>query len=173
VPAGFEELLEMYQKEIYRFAYRMTRNGADAADVLQDTFLRAFRAFPRLPADANHRAWLYRIASRSVIDLARDRKARRTFSLGEARHLAGTNGDHEAFVEARRLTRRLGQTMQSLSPRQRIALIQRRYEGLSYRDVAATLGCSEQAARAHVYQAMEKIRRGLTSPLPTTGRARS
>lgn len=161
MPARFEEMLQAYQKEIYRFACRMTGNADDGKDVLQDTFLRAFRAFPRLPADANHRAWLYRIASRSALNLARNKKVRKTLPLGEACHLPETNGDLEALVETRRLTRVLAKTVRALSPRQRIALIQRKYEGISYREIAATLGCSEQAARAHVYQAMDKVRRDL------------
>ena len=157
----FEDVLRRYQKEIYRFACRMTGNTADGSDVLQDTFLRAFRAFRRLPPDANHRAWLYRIASRLAINHARDAKVRRTLPLEEARRLTDRTGDPEALVETQRLTRVLAETLCALSPRQRIALIQRKYEGVSYAEIAVTLGCSEETARAHVYQAMDKVRRNL------------
>ena len=157
----FEELMGKYQKEIYRFTYRMTGNREDAADVLQDTFFRAFRALPRLPRRANHRAWLYRIASRSAMNLARSQKVRRTLPLDTASHLAESNGDVENLMETRRLAGCLGDLVRALPVRQRIALLQRKYQGLSYREIAATLECSEQSARAHVYQAMTKIRRGL------------
>jgi RNA polymerase sigma-70 factor, ECF subfamily len=159
----FEELLRRYEKEIYRFTYRMTGNREDAADVLQDTFFRAFRAYPRLPEKANHRAWLYRIASRSALNLARSQKMRRTLPLEKARHLVEKNGDLEHLVETRRLAGCLGDIVRALPARQRIALLQRKYQGLSYREIAATLDCSEQGARAHVYQAMAKIRRGLAA----------
>jgi RNA polymerase sigma-70 factor (ECF subfamily) len=152
-----------YEKEIYRFTYRMTGNREDAADVLQETFFRAFRALDRLPEKANHRAWLYRIASRSALNLARGRKLRRTLPLEKALHLAESNGDLESLVETRRLASRLGEIVRALPARQRIALLQRKYQGLSYGEIAATLDCSEQAARAHVYQAMGKIRRGLAA----------
>lgn len=152
-----------YEKEIYRFVYRMTGNRDDAADVLQDTFFKAFRAFPRLPAKANHRAWLYRIASRSAMNLARSKKVRRALPLEKARHLAESNGDLESLVETRRLAGCLGDIVRALPVRQRIALLQRKYQELSYREIAATLQCSEQSARAHVYQAMTKIRRGLAA----------
>lgn len=157
----FEDLLNQYQREIYRFACRMTRDGEDASDVLQDTFLRAFKAFPKLPKEANHRAWLYRIAGRVALNLARSKKVRRALPIEEAFHLPERNGDLESLVETRRLARTLAGAVRGLPPRQRIALLQRKYEGLSYFEIAETLGCSEETARAHVYQAMTKIRRGL------------
>jgi len=159
----FEELMREHEKEIYRFTYRMTGNREDAADVLQDTFFRAFRALPRLPEKANHRAWLYRIASRSAMNLARAKKVRRALPLDQALHLAESNGDLENLVETRRLVGRLGDIVRALPVRQRIALLQRKCQELSYREIAATLDCSEQSARAHVYQAMTKIRRGLAA----------
>jgi len=157
----FEDLLERHEKEIYRFAQRLTGNRQDAADVLQETFLRAFRAYRRLPSDANHRAWLYRIANNSALNLARANRVRRALPISKAFHLAERNGDLEELVETRRLTRLLAEVIRSLSPRQRIALLQKKYEGLSYQEIATTLGCSEETARAHVYQAMEKVRRAL------------
>jgi RNA polymerase sigma-70 factor (ECF subfamily) len=166
VEVRFEDLLQRYEKEIFRFVRRMTGNSADAADVLQDTFLRAFKSFSKLPREANHRAWLYRIAGRQALNLARSKKVRRAFPIEEAVHLPERNGDLEALVETRRLARVLAGALHRLSPRQRIALIQRKYEGLSYLEIAEVLGCSEETARAHVYQAMNKIRRGLASPAP-------
>ena len=163
MPLRFEELMKKHEKEIYRFTYRMTGNREDAADVLQDTFFRAFRAFQRLPEKANHRAWLYRIASRSAMNLARSKRVRRALPLEKALHLAESNGDLENLVETRRLAGRLGDIVRALPARQRVALLQRKYQDLSYREIAATLNCSEQSARAHVYQAMTKIRRGLAA----------
>lgn len=157
----FSELLESHEKEIYRFLYRMTGNPEDASDLLQETFLRAFQAFPRLPADANHRAWLYRIAHRQALNLFRSRRVRKATSLDEARTLYDSNGHPESLEETRRLARTLGRVIRALSPKQRSALLLKKYEGLSYRDVAAILGSTEENARAHVYQAMKKIRDGL------------
>jgi RNA polymerase sigma-70 factor (ECF subfamily) len=161
VPVRFDDLLERYEKEIYRFACRMTGDSEDAADILQETFLRAFKSLPKLPPDANHRAWLYRVAGRLALNLARSKKVRKAVPLEEAFHLPERNGDLESLVETRRLARALSAAVRGLSSRQRIALLQRKFEGLPYDEIALTLGCSEESARAHVYQAMEKIRRGL------------
>lgn len=170
VETRFEDLLERHEKEIYRFAWRLTGNRQDAADVLQETFLRAFRAFRRLPSDANHRAWLYRIAGHSALNLARANRARRALPITKAFHLPERNGDIEELVETRRLTRLLAEVLRRLSPRQRVALLQKKYEGLSYQEIALTLGCSEETARAHVYQAMEKVRRALAGDGPRESR---
>ena len=75
--------------------------------------------------------------------------------------MAARNGDLESLVETRSLAGRLGEIVRALPARQRVALLQRKYQGLSYREVAETLACTEQVARAHVYQAMGKVRRGL------------
>ncbi len=166
----FEDLLEQYEKEIYRFACRMTGNQDDAADVLQETFLRAFKAYRKLPSGANYRAWLYKIAGRLALNHARSVKVRRSVPFDEALHFPERNGDLESLVETKRLAKVLAGILDRLSSRQRVALLQRKYEGLSYKEIAVTLGCSEETARAHVYQAMEKVRRGLDVPAKRGGR---
>ena len=159
----FTELLGSYEKEIHRYAFRMTGNPEDAQDVLQDTFLKAFRAFPRLPADANHRAWLYRIAHRQALNLFRSQKVRATEPLEDVAAVDDSNGHPDDLAETRRLVRALRHVIRELTPRQRSALLLRKYEGLPYRDVADILACSEDNARAQVYQAMKKVRNGLKS----------
>jgi len=165
----FEQILQRHEEEIYRFARRLTGNGDDAADVLQETFLRAFRAFAGLPREANHRAWLYRIAGRTALNLARANRVRETLPLQAADGLPEHQGDLESMVETRRLARSLAETVRTLPGRQRIALVLRKYEGLPYDEVAETLGCSADTARAHVYQAMTKIRRRLSGTAERRG----
>ncbi len=157
----FAELLQSHEKEIYRFAFRMSGNAEDASDLLQETFLRAFKAFPQLPEDANHRAWLYRIAHHQALNLFRSRRVRKTEPLDEARALHDSNGNPESLAESRRIARALSRLIRALPPRQRSALLLKKYEGLSYAEVAAVLRSTEENARANVYQAMKKIRDGL------------
>jgi len=159
--ARFAEILECYQKEIHRYAFRMTGNPEDAADLLQDTFLRAFRAFPRLPKDANHRAWLYRIAHRQILNHFRSERLRSTSPIDVTADVHDANGHPDDLSETRRLARARGHVVRDLTPRQRTALLLKKYEGLPYRDVAEILGMSQENARAQVYQAMKKVRNGL------------
>ena len=79
VQATFDETLARHGAEIYRFALHLTRNRPDADDLYQETALKAYRAWDRLPCDANHRAWLYRIASNTF--LSDKRKTSRLRSL--------------------------------------------------------------------------------------------
>jgi len=159
----FTELLESHEREIHRFLYRMSGDPEDASDLLQETFLRAFQAFPRLPQKANHRAWLYRIAHNQALNLFRARRARKTEPLVDAGALQDSNGNPESLEESRRAARVLRRVIRELTPRQRSALLLKKYEGLSYAEVAAVLGSTEENARAHVYQAMKRIREELKS----------
>jgi RNA polymerase sigma-70 factor (ECF subfamily) len=157
----FSELIERHEREIYRYTYRMLGDPEDAADVLQETFLRAFRAFPKLDHAANHRAWLYRIASRQALNLLRTQRARPNVPLEQAFEVHDPASDVEDAVEGRRLERRLSACLASLSPRRRAALLLRKYDGLAYREVAQALSCTEQTARAHVSQALGIVKRSL------------
>jgi RNA polymerase sigma-70 factor (ECF subfamily) len=159
----FLELVERHEREIFRFAYRMTGKPEDAADVLQETFLRAFRAFHRLPDGANARAWLFRIAGRLALNHRRAERARRSEPIERAAGLSDPRDDVESAVEERRLAARLERAVLALGPRQRAALLLRKHEGLSYREVAGALGCTEETARANVYQAMRRVRRALAT----------
>jgi RNA polymerase sigma-70 factor (ECF subfamily) len=70
---AFETLLDRHQREIMGYIVRSLGDHDLAQDVFQETFLRAFRAYRRLPAEANHRAWLYKIASNACHDAHRQR----------------------------------------------------------------------------------------------------
>src|SRR5215468_10314606 len=82
----FEDLLSRYQAELYRYAFHLTRNRADADDLSQETLIKAYRAFDRLDRTANRRAWLYRIATNTF--LSNRRRAGRDGSLDAACELA-------------------------------------------------------------------------------------
>jgi RNA polymerase sigma-70 factor (ECF subfamily) len=154
----FEDLLERYCNEIYRFALHLTRNRADADDLYQETLIKAYRAFERLDGAANHRAWLYRIATNTF--LSGKRRAKREDPLDETLEatLPADGSDHVADVEASDLLAEVQQFVMQLPQKQRIALILRKYHELEYSEIAANLKCSEAAARANVHEALRKLR---------------
>jgi RNA polymerase sigma-70 factor, ECF subfamily len=157
-PACFDELLERYQNEIYRYAVHLTRNTTDADDLYQETMLKAYRAFDRLNSDSNYRAWLYRIATNTF--LSQRRKAARERPLDPVLddHIAVTNPDQPATIDARDLLMEVEEFVQDLPDKQRVALILRKYHELDYSYIAETLNSSEDAARANVYEALRKLR---------------
>ena len=157
-PPDFEALVTAHSSEIFAYLWRWLHDTADAEDCLQETFLRAYRAYPRLDAGAQHRAWLYKIAT-NVAHTHGGRRARaaaRTVDL-DLDSLPAPASPLEG-VQRRQLLRAVRRMVEALPPQQRAALILRQYQGLSYPAVARALNCTEAAARANVYQALQKLR---------------
>jgi RNA polymerase sigma-70 factor, ECF subfamily len=154
----FDDLLDRHQAEIYRFAMQLTRNHADADDLYQETLIKAYRAFDRLDGAANHRAWLYRIATNTF--LSGQRKAKREDPLDETLEavLPADPVDHVAEFEAQDLLAEVQRFVAALPDKQRIALVLRKYHEMDYSEIAINLKCSEAAARANVHEALRKLR---------------
>ncbi len=164
-PLPFEALVEAHHAEIYRYLRRITARSSEADDLSQETFLRAYRAYRALDPDANVRAWLFTIATNLARNHFRSEKRRRTAQAAARISLPSTDGaapDGEAlFNEARA---RLDGLVGRLPLKQRAAFILRKVHDLDYDAIARSLGCSAETARAHVFQALRKIRQGLEAP---------
>ena len=159
VQATFDETLARYGAEIYRFALHLTRNRSDADDLYQETALKAYRAWSRLPCDANHRAWLYRIASNTFLSDKRKTSRLRSLDAEETvESIPAASRDDDGRLDAGDLLREVESFIADLPPKQRIALVQRKYLEISYPEIAVTLGCSEEAARRSVHEALRKLR---------------
>ena len=158
VKPSFEVVLERHQTEIFRYAMQLTRNPADADDLYQETMLKAYRAYGRLDADANVRAWIYRIATNTF--LSDRRKHGRVDLLDDiaAQAIPAAQTDHAAGLDARELLQEVAVFIDGLPPKQRVALTLRKHHELGYAEIAETLRCSEAAARASVHEALRKLR---------------
>ena len=155
----FGAVIDAYQVGVLRYLRRLTGSATDADDLFQETFLRAFRAFGRLGADANRRAWVYRIATNVFLNHRRTQRRHAESSLGDepsARALSSTARADDLALRRMYLTAILG-----LPHRQRVAFVQRRLCGWTYREVAEAMGGTEAAARANVSQAARRLRREL------------
>ena len=135
-------------------------------DLFQDTFLRAFKAFSRLRSNPNHRAWLYRIATNRFLD--HRRSGRHGVEVPLAVEIRNRAPSPAAVHERTTVADTLRQAIARLPKRQRAAFIQRQLHGFNYKEVSAVLGCTETAARANVYQAVRRLRRGLVVVRRTT-----
>lgn len=185
----FEALLDLHGAEVYRHLRRLSATPDDAADLHQETFLRAYRAWPSLPADANHRAWLHRIAANVAVDAHRRRTVRAKLApagagagagtgTGTAAAAAsGTTGESPAAVEPRAggttdpaaraeaadLRDAVRQALIALPRRERAAVVARVLDGHGYAEVAALLDCSEPTARQLVSRGLRRVRAGLAA----------
>ena len=158
-------LLARHGPELARHLHRLVRDEDAAADLLQDTFLRAHAALGRLRRGSNARAWLYRIAtnaalnhlrSRSREDAALRRHAAETDSAARAGLAAQSTPDRRPEDGARAA---LWARVAALPERQRVAITLRVADELGYAEIARRMGGSEAAARANVCQAMKHLKR--------------
>lgn len=154
----FDDVLARHQTELYRYMIQLCRNRADADDLYQETCLRAYRAFARLDGAANHRAWLYKIATNTFISDRRKRGREQALDPVVEQTIPAPPVDHAAKLDARDLLREVESHIATLPFKQRVALIMRKYHDLGYADIAANLDCSEAAARASVHEALRKLR---------------
>jgi RNA polymerase sigma-70 factor (ECF subfamily) len=158
----FEALMSDHHAEIYRYVLRVTGRRQDADDLAQETFLRAFRAHRTLPPDANSRAWLFAIATNLTRNHFRSQKRRRLAYAAVVTEVRET--DHER-PDTVTLSQEIGAAVEhvvsGLPLKQRLAFLQRKVHGLDYEAIGRSLECSAETARAHVFQALRKVRRAL------------
>jgi RNA polymerase sigma-70 factor (ECF subfamily) len=162
VPLDFDTLVADHSAGLHAYLWRLLRDPADAEDCLQETYLRAYRAFDRAAGHPNPRAWLYRIATNvaRTCQKQRARAAART-ALLEPDLAAAPGANPAEQAGQRQLLAAVARAVEALPHHQRAALILRRYQDLSYAEVAAALDCTEAAARANVYQALKKVRKAI------------
>ena len=172
---AFRTLVERHSRAVYRLAHRMTGNPSDAEDVVQETFLKAYRQLGRFESRANFSTWLHRIAVNCSIDLIRSRPHR------EASHDAAdleTMGSADAGDESRQHTPerlmlstevqdRINTAMSALSHRERAAFVLRHFEGNSIEDISQSLGLKTNATKHSIFRAVRKMRAAL-EPLVAT-----
>ena len=168
-PETFETVVAAHHPEIHRYLRRVTARSSEAEDLSQETFLRAYRAYPALPEDANVRAWLFAIATNLFRNHLRSEKRRSTFQAAvlATRTEAGDVGPDGESVSVYRETRTLVEEVVTRLPvKQRTAFVMRKIHELDYDTIARTLDCSADSARAHVFQALRKIRQSLNGHEP-------
>ena len=168
----FEIMVSAHHGEIFRYLQRALGRADEADDLSQETFLRAYRAYRSLPRDANVRAWLFSIATNLTKNHFRS-EGRRRLAYQEVQASAPPAGDPapEAELISRETGALVDSIVQRLPLKQRLAFTQRKIHGLDYEAIGQSLGCSAESARAHVFQAVRKIRQkldghGLLSEVP-------
>lgn len=157
--AQIEALYAAHHREIYSYLSRMLRNEELAADLTQETFVKAFRAFDTLTDPTRARAWLYQIAGRTALDeLRRQRIIRFIPWSGESR---GVDQSAEETALHGRLSAEMERALAALPSRQRQALLLAEIDELTGLELAEALGVSHDAARALLTRARESLRQAL------------
>jgi RNA polymerase sigma factor (sigma-70 family) len=150
VKLPFEEVVTHHGPTVLRVC-RAVVGPVDADDAWSETFLSALKAYPQLPADANVEAWLVTIAHRKAIDVTR-RSARRAIPVAEIPQQEAKNGADSRDLD-------LSRSLATLPDKQRFAVTYHYLGGLPYREVAAILGGSTEAARRAAADGVANLRR--------------
>ncbi len=148
----FQRFLEAQREVVWRFLISSV-GPTEAEDCFQETFIAALRAFPRLRAGSNLRAWVLTIAHNKALDAHRSR-GRRALPVGEP---AAVDGRSAPAAEEPDET--LWEAVAELPERQRSAVVLRYVNDLPHREIAAAIGCSEDAARRSLHEGLTKLRK--------------
>ena len=154
--AAFDLLVQKYQKDVYRLAYRITQSVDDAKDLAQETFLQAYRALQGFQRRSSFYTWLYRIAVHLCFH--HRKRSGRVEPVAEVPDASADSPQplHNLLEAEQRHA--VAMAIAALPPQQRAALTLRVHQNLSYKEIGATLRCSEGAARASVFHAIQKLR---------------
>ena len=170
----FDGLVQRCHRQAFNIAFRLTGNHADADDLTQESFLRAYRFFDRYNREMPFENWLYRIMSRVFIDELRKRPKIQTQSLSQPLFL-GDGSDADVLLEipdsafdpeqimlSESLEESLQEALNTLPNEFRIAVILADIEGMCYEDIAETMNCSLGTVRSRLHRGRKQMRHRLT-----------
>lgn len=160
----FEQLVTAYEKNVYNLALRMVGDPDDAADITQETFIKAYRALGSFRGDSKFSSWIYRIASNVCLDFLRSRSRRAQVPL------SFENEDEEGEIELPDMSQNpeevlmkklsmeaVRRGMEKLPPKQRQILVLRELCGLSYAELAQTLSVEEGTVKSRIFRARKRL----------------
>jgi RNA polymerase sigma-70 factor (ECF subfamily) len=174
----FESLMRKSHRQAYSLAYRLTGNAAEAEDLVQESFVRAFRFFGKYDPSMPFTSWLYRIMTNAHIDSVRRRGKLKTMSLEQG----GADGtttwelpDLESSPDRTMLHEALDEPVQqaisSMTPEFRMAVLLADVEGMAYEEIAEVMKTSVGTVRSRIHRGRKQIRKHLMKHSPQAYRS--
>lgn len=166
--AAFEELVRLYEKRVYAVALRSSGNPEDAADIVQEVFLRAWRSIESFRGDSGFSTWLFRITMNLCVDHARHKHAQpQTQPIvtddETERPLPDPAPTPEEHLDNRELGRELAAALEEISEEHRRIVLLRDVSGMSYTEIAEVLEISEGTVKSRLSRARIALRKVLLS----------
>jgi RNA polymerase sigma-70 factor (ECF subfamily) len=159
---AFRELVEQHSRSAFRLAYRMTGNEQDAEDIVQESFLRAYRHLGRFEARSHFGTWLYRIVANCAVEHIRTRRLRQNRApmepLDPLIAPPSTEPAPDRLAASSDIARRVAAALDGLSPLERAAFTLRHREGRTIEEIGRTLSLGTSAAKHAVFRAVKKLR---------------
>jgi len=165
---SFRVLVERHSVGLFQLIYRMTGNEQDAEDMVQETFLRAYKQLDRFESRAGFGTWLHRIAVNCSLDLLRKRKRQGEqesaveLDSEDAIPMMSSNAlapDQQVFHAE--IRQNVECAMEQLTPTERTAFVLRHFEGRSIEEIGGVLGAGQSATKQSIFRAVQKMRRAL------------
>lgn len=170
---AFRVLVERHSRSIFRVVFRMTGNQHDAEEIVQETFLRAYKALGRFELRSNFSTWLYRIAVNRTLDFLNAKKTQMntkdTFQIvdhpdpeeSNQVQMPAAGPSPERLLLSGEMKRKIAGAMGLLTPAERVAFTMRHMEGRSIEEISQSLNLKTSAAKNSVFRAVQKLRQQL------------
>jgi RNA polymerase sigma-70 factor, ECF subfamily len=170
--SAFGSLVRRHQDRMFNLAYQIVRNREDALDIAQEAFAKAFASLQHFKGDASFATWLHRIVVNLAIDSLR-RKQRggetsyheRQGASEEQKAILVAPDDPALAMEAKQVRELLARGIAELPPAQRAVLVLREIEGMTYEEIARTVGCTLGTVMSRLFYARRRLRRVLAGHL--------
>ncbi|MBY8865044.1 MULTISPECIES: RNA polymerase sigma factor SigE [Streptomyces] len=171
-PPTWEEIVSTHSGRVYRLAYRLTGNQHDAEDLTQEVFVRVFRSLSTY-TPGTFEGWLHRITTNLFLDMVRRKQRIRFDALGEdaAERLASKEPTPQQLFNDAHFDADIQQALDTLAPEFRAAVVLCDIEGLSYEEIAATLGVKLGTVRSRIHRGRSQLRKALAHRSPEARRA--
>jgi RNA polymerase sigma-70 factor, ECF subfamily len=164
---SFNQLILRWERPIYALAYRVLGREEEARDIVQETFLRAFRSISRFRGQAKFSSWIYRIALNLCRDWIRRERRAPILATPEGVDIVEMAAEREpaesieTLVARHDLSRAVAQAMDLLPEEQRTAIILKEYHGMTFQEIADLQGCPLSTVKTRLYQGLTVLRRHL------------
>ena len=171
---SFQSLVEHHSRDVFRLAFRMTRNEMDAEDAVQETFLRAYKKISSFDGRSSFSTWLYRVTANTSIDIIRRRQRHdsRSISLDEetatSRMPTSSDPSQDRVLFSSEIKKRLDVALGELSELERSAFMLRHFEDFPLAEISRMLGLKTSATKQAVFRAVRKVRKTLEPVVGTT-----
>jgi RNA polymerase sigma-70 factor (ECF subfamily) len=171
---AYDQLVRRYQERLYATVYHMTSNHEDANDLVQETFIKAFRALKSFKGDSSFYTWIYRIAVNKTINFLKQRKNRVQMSLDDLDFNVENDPDLVALISEKtprrnlhlsELQEKLNGAMRKLSEHHRMVVVLHDIQGLSHEEIGTIMDCNVGTVRSRLFYARQQLQAHLSDYL--------
>ncbi|MCK5821689.1 MAG: sigma-70 family RNA polymerase sigma factor [Bacteroidales bacterium] len=154
---AFTELLQVYQERLYWHIRRMVTNHDDADDVLQNTFVKIWKALPKFRGDSGLFTWIYRIASNEALSFLNQRKKRLALRMDDPDQVVVNQLEGDEYFDGDYVQKKLYAVIETLPAKQKIVFQMKYFDEMKYQDISEILDTSVGALKASYHHAVKKI----------------